>query len=109
MPTVHAPVQLTVEQLIAAVKQLPSAELHEFEREFAKWQKKNGVHSDEEAKLLAWVHPENSRLPEAHQRRFNRLRRKRQAATLTEAEAVELQEFWDARGAHECGSAGSCC
>jgi hypothetical protein len=93
MPTVHAPVQLTVEHLVAAVKQLPPDELREFKRQLAKWQPKNGKDTDEEAKLLACI-KENSRLPSADQRRFNRLRRKRQAEALTETEAGELQAFW---------------
>jgi hypothetical protein len=33
-------------------------------------------------------------LPTAEQRRFNRLRRKRQVATLTAPEATEFQAFW---------------
>jgi hypothetical protein len=59
MPIVHAPVQLTVEHLLAAVKQMPPAELHEFEQEFTKWQKRNGTRTHEEAKLLACI-KENS-------------------------------------------------
>ncbi|HEV8717010.1 MAG TPA: hypothetical protein VGX03_29840, partial [Candidatus Binatia bacterium] len=77
MPIVHAPVQLTVEHLIAAVKQLPPAELHEFEQRFAKWQKRNGTRTHEEAKLLTCIKA-NSRLPAADQRRYEYLRRKRE-------------------------------
>lgn len=92
MPIVHAPVQLTVEHLIAAVKQLPAAELHEFERKFAKWQKRNGTHTDEEAQLLACIQA-NSRLPAADQRRYERLRRKREHRDLTENEFAEYQSL----------------
>jgi hypothetical protein len=92
MPIVHAPVQLTVEHLIAAVKQLPAAELHEFERKFATWQKRHGAHTDEEAQLLACIHA-NARLPAAAQRRYERLRRKRERTELTEAELAEYQSL----------------
>ena len=81
MPIVHVPVQLTVEHLIAAVKQLPPAELHEFEQRFAKWQKRNGTRTNEEAKLLACIKA-NSRLPAVDQRRYERLRQKHIAQGL---------------------------
>jgi hypothetical protein len=90
MPIVHAPVQLTVEHLLAAVKQMPPAELHEFVQEFVKWQKSNGVRTHDEAKLLACI-KENSRLPTADERRYERLRRKRERADLTESEFAEYQ------------------
>lgn len=93
MPTVQVPVQLTVEHLIAALKQLSPAELRKFKRQFTKWQKQNGSAKNEETALLARIE-ENSRLPAAEQRRFNRLRRKRQAETLTKAEETELQALW---------------
>lgn len=92
MPIVHAPVQLTVEHLLAAVKQMPPAELYEFEQEFAKWQKSNGARTHEEAKLLACI-KENSRLPAADQRRYERLRRKRERTDLTESEFAEYQSL----------------
>ena len=37
---------------------------------------------------------ENSRLPGAEQQRFDRLRRKRQAETLTAPEQTELESLW---------------
>jgi hypothetical protein len=92
MPVVHAPVQLTVEHLIAAVKQLPPTELHEFERKFIKWQKRNGALADEEAKLLACIKA-NLRLPAADQRRYERLRRKHERTDLTESEFAEYQSL----------------
>lgn len=92
MPIVHVPVQLTVEHLIAAVKQLPPTELHEFERKFAKWQKRNGAHTDEEAKLLACIKA-NLRLASADQRRYERLRRKHERTDLTEGEFAEYQSL----------------
>ncbi len=88
MPTVRVPVQLTVEHLIAAVKQLPPADLHEFEQAFAKWQKRNGIHTDEEAKLLECIN-KNAQLPAAEQRRYERLRRKHERTNLTESEREE--------------------
>ena len=93
MPTVHVPAQLTVEHLMAAVKQLSPSELHEFMQQVAVWQQQNGQRAEEEAALLARI-ADNSRLPTAAQRRFNRLRRKRQTTTLTNPEAAELQALW---------------
>ena len=92
MPIVRATVQLTVEHLLAAVKQLPPAELHEFKQEFAKWQKKNGARAHEEAKLLSCI-KENSRLPAADQRLYEHLRQKRERTDLTESEFAEYQSL----------------
>lgn len=93
MPTVQVPAQLDVEHLIAAVKQLSPAELREFSRQFTAWRDKNGTQAGKEAKLLSQIE-KNSQLPVAEQRRFNRLRRKRQGETLTKQEEQELQDLW---------------
>ncbi len=93
MPTVQVPAQLSVEHLVEAVKQLSPAELREFSQEFDALRKKNGTQAGKEAKLLEQI-KEHSQLPVAEQRRFNRLRRKRQDATLTEQEEQELQDLW---------------
>lgn len=93
MPTVQVPAQLTVEHLMAAVKQLSPTEWHEFQQQLAAWQAQNGAREVTEAELVACIKA-NSHLPAATQRRFNRLRRKRQAETLTPAEAEELQTLW---------------
>jgi hypothetical protein len=85
--------QSTVEHLMAVVKQLSPTELCEFMRQLAAWREQNGTQTDEEAALLACIE-KNSRLPAAEQRRFNHLRRKRQAETLTKPEEAELQAFW---------------
>jgi hypothetical protein len=77
---------------MAAIKQLSPAELHEFMQQLAAWQQ-DGRQVEEEAALLARIQ-ENSRLPATAQRRFNRLRRKRQAGALTASEAAELQALW---------------
>ena len=90
MPTVQVPVQLTVEHLMAVVKQLSPAELHEFMQQLAAWQQYNGQQAEEEAALLARIE-ENSRLPAAEQRRYEQLRRKRERGTLTEGELTESQ------------------
>jgi hypothetical protein len=79
-----------VDDLLAAVKQLPAAELREFQQQFAAWSGQNG--NDDEA-LLAVIRT-NSALPAREQRRFNRLRRKRQAETLTGSEEQQLQDLW---------------
>lgn len=42
MPTVQVPVQLTVEHLIAAAKQLSPVELREFIQHLAAWQQQDG-------------------------------------------------------------------
>ena len=47
MPTVEVPVQLTVDHLITAVKQLSSAELHTFLQQLAAWQQRNGQQAEE--------------------------------------------------------------
>src|SRR5713101_2049551 len=70
MPTVDVPAQLTVEHLMAAIKQLSPAEWEEFQQQLAQWQEQNGPREETEDVLLARIR-ENSRLPEAEQRRFN--------------------------------------
>jgi hypothetical protein len=90
MPTVLVPAQLTVEHLMAAIKQLSPAELREFAQHFAAWQEKNNTQVDEEAALLSTI-VENSRLPTVAQRRYERLRRKCERRTLTEHELAEYQ------------------
>ena len=90
MPIVQVPAQLTVEHLMAAVKQLSPAELHEFTQQLAAWQQHNGQPAEEEAALLARIQA-NSRLPDAEQRRYERLRRKCERRTLTERELTEYQ------------------
>lgn len=93
MPTVDVPAQLTVEHLMAAIKQLSPAEWQEFQQQLAQWQEQNGPREETEAPLLARIQ-ENSRLPEAEQRRFNLLRRKQQAERLTASQEAELQALW---------------
>lgn len=92
MPVVKA--EVNVDQLLAAVKQLPPAELSRFERQFAKWQKKDEqsepTNRELESEMLARIRL-NSRLPETAQRRFNRLRRRLEAETITETELLDLQ------------------
>jgi hypothetical protein len=92
MPIVLVPAQLTVEHLMAAIKQLSPAELCEFTQHFAAWQEKNSTQGDEEAALLATIE-ENSRLPAVDQRRYERLRRKCERRTLTEPELAEYQRL----------------
>jgi hypothetical protein len=92
MPTVLVPAQLTVEHLMAAIKQLSPAELHEFAQHFAAWREKSSTQADEEAALLTTIE-ENSRLPAAEQRCYDRLRRKCERRTLTEHELAEYQRM----------------
>ena len=99
MATAPARVPWTVDDLLAAVKQLPPAELREFQRQFAAWSGQNNEPGRDSPKgageeaLLAVIR-ENSALPAAEQRSFNRLRRKRQAGTLTGSEEQQLQDLW---------------
>jgi len=93
MPTVDVPAQLTVEHLMAAIKQLSPAEWQEFQQQLTRWQEQNGMREETEAPLLARIQ-ENSRLPEAEQRRFDQLRHKHQAEGLTASEEAELQGLW---------------
>jgi hypothetical protein len=88
MPTVLVPAQLTVEHLMAAIKQLSPTELCEFAQRFAAWQEENSTQGDEEAALLATIE-ENSRLPAVEKRRYERLRRKCERRTLTGPELAE--------------------
>jgi hypothetical protein len=93
MPTVHVPAQLTVEQLMAAIKQLSPAEWQELQQQLNEWQERNGSREETETSLLACIQ-ENSRLPDTEQRRFNHLRRKHQAEGLTTSEEAEIQGLW---------------
>ena len=88
----------TTQDLLSAVKQLPTEELEKFTEQFWTWQRQNRkssaeTSSDDEATLLATIEA-NSRLTDDQQHRFNCLRRKHQTETLTESEAVELQLLW---------------
>jgi hypothetical protein len=99
MATARAQVPRTADDLLAAVRELPPEELREFQRQYAAWSKqdhdRNGAPSDRaDEEALQAVIRENSTLPAAEQPRFNRLRRKRQAAKLTEAEEKQLQALW---------------
>ena len=90
MPIVHVPVQLTMEQLLAAVKQLSPDELRQFTEQFAAWQKQHDQQDAAEAAVLA-VGEEHSRLPRAEQRRYEQLRHKYERRTLTERKLAEYQ------------------
>ena len=87
MPTVDAPVQLTVEDLMVVVKQLPPAELCKFKRRFAEWQEQNGARIDEE---VALIQATKVRLPATDERRLKQLIAKSERGTLT---PKELEEY----------------
>jgi hypothetical protein len=55
MPTVQAPVQLTVDHLLAAVKQLSPAELQTFMQQLATWQQQNGQLTHRRGRSVAGV------------------------------------------------------
>jgi hypothetical protein len=99
MATAPTRARWTVDDLLAAVKSLPPEELREFRRGLDAWSRQSheadqtsSPEGGEEA-LLA-VLRENSTLPAAEQRRFNRLRRKQQEGTLTGTEEKQLQALW---------------
>jgi hypothetical protein len=83
MPTVQVPAQLTVEHLMAAVKQFSPDELHEFKRQFAAWQGQNGEQTVDEARLIQAT---KMRMPAAEARRLKRLIAKSERGTLTPKE-----------------------
>jgi len=83
MPTVHVPAQLTVEHLMAAVKQFSPDELDEFKRQFAEWQGQNGEETAEEVKLIQAT---KMRLSVVEARRLKRLIAKSERGTLTRKE-----------------------
>jgi hypothetical protein len=81
-----------VADLLGAVKQLSSAELSQFEQEIAAWRNENNGSAYETALRTCIRH--NSTLPVRDQRRFDRLRHKRQAERLNPSEAEQLQALW---------------
>lgn len=93
MPVVHVPAELTVEDLVRAVEQLPSDELTQFTRQVLAIQARRGVPllvDDEEKALLSAV---ASWLPPGEQRRLDELREKSREGTLTPDEHAELLTF----------------
>ena len=80
MPTVQVPAQLTVEHLMAAVKQFSPDELHEFKQQFAAWQGQNGEQTVDEARLIQVT---KMRLSAAEARRLKQLIAKSERGTLT--------------------------
>ncbi len=93
MPVVHVPAELSVEDLIHAVEQLPSDELTEFTRRVLAIQARRGIPllmDDEEKALLSVI---TSRLPPEKQRRLDELREKSREGSLTPDEHAELLTF----------------
>jgi Skp family chaperone for outer membrane proteins len=99
-----AQIQLTTEQLFEAIRKLPTAERRKLRAQLDQLSDAAAGHQSQrragktdaetEAELLTRIRL-LSRLPEKAQRRFNRLRRKRQDETITETELTELQGLWD--------------
>ena len=77
---------LTIDQLITAVKRLPPTQLHVFTHRLSAWQVKSRK-EDEETGLIATA---QARLPAAVERRFRRLAKKSELGLLS---AKELQEY----------------
>jgi hypothetical protein len=99
MAIIRARDKQKVEELLETIKRLPPRQLHEFEQQFAAWRAHDGnldahfLQGADEKALLRCIE-ENSKLPAPEQRRFNRLRHKHRAETLTDAELQELQGYW---------------
>lgn len=77
---------------LAAVKQLPPAELREFTQQFETWQEQHRKLEFEETTLLAIIE-ENSSLPAEEQKQYERLRRKCDRETLSDRELVVYQKL----------------
>jgi hypothetical protein len=118
MPTVQNPVQLTVEHLLSAVKQLPPDEFREFTRQLAEWQKqprrreKSSETSEQSSRVAlnpdsigVTLEPERQletkeeavlikvtkeRLPAPDEKRLKQLCQKSERGTLTE---TDLEEY----------------
>lgn len=111
MPTVQAPVQLTVEHLLSAVQQLSPDELREFMQRFIEWQERSGIRekqgkisrqrsrsegkrrarlieAEEEAVLIQAT---RARLPTADEKRLKQLCQKSEHGTLTETDLAEYR------------------
>lgn len=93
MPIVQVPAELTIDDLIQAVEQLPSDELTQFTRRVIEIQTRRGVPllMDEEEQALLDTLPGG--LPEEAQRRLDELRKKSREGKLTPAEHAELLTF----------------
>ena len=78
---------MTVNRLIAAVKQLPPAKLHLFTRRFSAWQAQSRKATDEETALIATT---QTRLPTTAERRLERLVEKSERGLLN---LKELEEY----------------
>ncbi len=96
MPTIQVIAELSVKQLLAAVKQLPADELHEFERQFEIWRSRNNGSkrktagkTDIEERLL--IEQTRLSLPKSDQQRFKRLCARSERGTLTTAELAEYR------------------
>jgi hypothetical protein len=87
MPTVQVSEQLTVEHLLAAVKQLSPTEFRVFAQQFAKLQEQNEKQVGEE---VALIQATKVRFKAVDERRFKRLIAKSEHGTLT---PKELEEY----------------
>jgi hypothetical protein len=88
MPTVE--IELTVENLIAAIEQLPPDELHKLERRFDELRKKNGKTFKTDADLIRATKED---LQPEERRRLKRLIAKSESQTLKPAELIEYRQL----------------
>jgi len=87
MPTVELPVQLTLEDIIQAARQLPEAEQQELTRQISAWQS-SSARTDSDLVAMA-----RKGLTVRQQRRFRALLSKSEQGTLSKQELAEYQEL----------------
>ena len=94
MPIIRLEAQISTEDLLQAVGQMPQAELDTFVKSvlMIRAQRQVSSLSDREAELLLHI---NQGIPTEVQSRFDRLIEKRQDLSLTETERAELIELTD--------------
>jgi hypothetical protein len=88
MPTVE--IELTVENLIAAIEQLPPDELHKLERRFDELRKQNGKAFKTDADLIRAT---KENLQPKERRRLKQLIAKSESQTLKPAELIEYRQL----------------
>jgi len=90
MPTAQAPAELTVEQILGAVKQLPPQDFERFEQE---WERVRRQKRAEEMKALRTA--ATYRIPRAKQKRLSQLMDRNKVGMLTPEEKQELDALME--------------
>jgi hypothetical protein len=94
MPVIHVDAQVSPEQLLKAVEQMPSTELDAFVTQIMALQARRGASNltPREPELMLRIH---QALPMELQRRFDELVEKRQSGEISESELGELIAITD--------------